>query len=188
MSTRINRERIKVLRLGKSWTQQRLADESRVSLRSIQRIENDGTASLPSRAAIAEAFGIEPAELAYDDTEQSSIPALIAVLVLFSYCSFYLGLWMFEISMETLPLWSIPLLPSITILIFGCVLYAPVSTVRKTLFSLMGCLALALLLSPPDPSLKQFAYTLVLWIIFEAIRHSVNLVSTKAFASATSDA
>lgn len=63
MEMNVNRELIKELRLKKSWSQEKLADAAGVSMRTIQRIETDGVASLQSRTAIANAFEIEPAEL-----------------------------------------------------------------------------------------------------------------------------
>lgn len=179
MNTRINQERLKVLRLGKSWTQQNLADEAKISLRSIQRIESEGIASLQSRAAIASAFCIEPTELEIDTIQHSSIFVLLATLVLFSYSSFYLGLTIFDISVEALPVWSIPLIPSLTILIFGIVLQTPATAVRKRVYSILGCVILAMLLSPPDP-LRQLVYTFALWITFEAINFIVNAISQRA--------
>ena len=178
MNTRINQERVKVLRLGKSWTQQKLADEAKISLRSIQRIESDGIASLQSRAAIASAFGIEPTELEIDSVQHSSNPALLATLVLFSYSSFYLGLTIFDISIEALPLWSIPLIPSVTILIFGFVLQVHTTAVRKRAYSILGCLILAMLLSPPDP-VRQLVFTVILWITFEATNYIVGTISNR---------
>jgi transcriptional regulator with XRE-family HTH domain len=63
MVVKVNRELVKALRLKNSWSQERLAEEANVSLRTIQRIENDGTASLKSRLAVAQALGIVPADL-----------------------------------------------------------------------------------------------------------------------------
>ena len=180
MNTRISQERVKVIRLGKSWTQQNLADKANISLRSIQRIENEGVASLQSRAAIASAFGIDPMELEIDDSQQNSIPVLLAILVFFSYSSFYLGLTMFEISLATIPVWAIPLLPSITILIFGSILQSNTTDTKKRFLSILGCLFLAMLLSPPEPSLKQFSFTVILWLVFETTYYLVNAVSRKA--------
>jgi|APSaa5957512535_1039671.scaffolds.fasta_scaffold107400_2 transcriptional regulator with XRE-family HTH domain len=180
MNTRISQERVKVIRLGKSWTQQNLADKANISLRSIQRIENEGVASLQSRAAIASAFGIDPTELELDDSQQNSIPVLLAILVFFSYSSFYLGLTMFEISLATIPVWAIPLLPSITILIFGSILQSNTTDTKKRFLSILGCLFLAMLLSPPEPSLKQFSFTVILWLVFETTYYLVNAVSRKA--------
>ncbi|PCJ26904.1 MAG: hypothetical protein COA96_04550 [SAR86 cluster bacterium] len=63
MEMNVNRELIRELRLRKSWSQEKLADVAGVSMRTVQRIETDGVASLQSRTAIANAFEIEPAEL-----------------------------------------------------------------------------------------------------------------------------
>lgn len=63
METNVNCALIKELRLKKSWSQEKLADIAGVSLRTIQRIETHGVASLQSRSAIANAFELEPAEL-----------------------------------------------------------------------------------------------------------------------------
>jgi transcriptional regulator with XRE-family HTH domain len=63
MDMSVDRELVRRLRLGKSWSQEKLAEEAGVSLRTIQRIEADGVASHQSCRAIAKALGIQPAEL-----------------------------------------------------------------------------------------------------------------------------
>jgi transcriptional regulator with XRE-family HTH domain len=63
MEMSVDRELVRRLRLDKSWSQEKLAEEAGVSLRTIQRIEADGVASHQSCRAIAEALGVEPAEL-----------------------------------------------------------------------------------------------------------------------------
>src|SRR5262245_48359356 len=63
MDTSVDRELVRRLRLEKSWSQEKLADEAGVSLRTVQRIEADGVAAHRSCRAIAEALGIEPAEM-----------------------------------------------------------------------------------------------------------------------------
>lgn len=63
MEMNVNRELIKELRLKKSWSQEKLADMAGVSMRTVQRVETDGVASLQTRIAIAEALEVEPAEL-----------------------------------------------------------------------------------------------------------------------------
>jgi transcriptional regulator with XRE-family HTH domain len=70
MDMSVDRELIRRLRLNKSWSQEKLAEEAGVSLRTVQRIEADGTASHQSCRAIAHALGVQPAELriAADDT------------------------------------------------------------------------------------------------------------------------
>jgi transcriptional regulator with XRE-family HTH domain len=63
MEMKIDRALIKQLRLEKSWSQELLADESGLNLRTIQRIESRGVASLQTRRAVARALGVEPAAL-----------------------------------------------------------------------------------------------------------------------------
>lgn len=80
MEMNVNRELIKELRLKKSWSQEKLADAAAVSLRTIQRVETDGIASLQSRTAIASALEIEPAELDIEiasdvENEDREVPA-----------------------------------------------------------------------------------------------------------------
>jgi len=56
-------EKLKKLRKNSGWSQERLAEISGLSLRTIQRIETSGNASLESQLAIATAFNISPSEL-----------------------------------------------------------------------------------------------------------------------------
>jgi len=63
MDMRVDRELVRRLRLDKSWSQEKLADEAGVSLRTVQRVEADGVAAHRSCRAIAEALGVEPAEI-----------------------------------------------------------------------------------------------------------------------------
>jgi transcriptional regulator with XRE-family HTH domain len=63
MDMSVDRELVRRLRLEKSWSQEKLADEAGVSLRTVQRIEADGVAAHRSCRAIAKALGIQPAEM-----------------------------------------------------------------------------------------------------------------------------
>jgi transcriptional regulator with XRE-family HTH domain len=63
MDMNVDRELIRRLRLNKSWSQEKLAEQAGVSLRTVQRIEADGVASHQSCRAIAQALGVQPAEL-----------------------------------------------------------------------------------------------------------------------------
>jgi transcriptional regulator with XRE-family HTH domain len=63
MDMSVDREFVRRLRLDKSWSQEKLADEAGVSLRTVQRVEADGVASHRSCRAIAKALGVEPAEM-----------------------------------------------------------------------------------------------------------------------------
>lgn len=56
---RVDADLIKQLRQASSWSQEELAIATGLNLRTIQRIENQGTASLQSRKALAAAFEID---------------------------------------------------------------------------------------------------------------------------------
>lgn len=178
---KINQERVKVLRLSKAWTQQNLADQTRISLRSIQRIEKEGVASLQTRSAIAAAFGIAPAELEISDAHHGSAMEQLLTLVIFGYFSFYVSLKLFSIPLEVLPIWSIPLIPSTTILLFGLILNSKLKPLKKAALTSLNCLFLALLLLPPEPK-TQLVYAAALWIIFELSKASVAVISEGIFS------
>jgi transcriptional regulator with XRE-family HTH domain len=59
----INAQLVQALRKRKSWSQEELATAAGLNLRTIQRIESDGVASLQSRKALASAFDIAVDEL-----------------------------------------------------------------------------------------------------------------------------
>jgi transcriptional regulator with XRE-family HTH domain len=60
---KINRSLILDLRKQRSWSQDELAGASGLNLRTVQRIERSGSASLQSRKALAAAFNIEVRDL-----------------------------------------------------------------------------------------------------------------------------
>lgn len=64
---KINTERVIELRKANSWSQEELAITAGVNLRTIQRIENGGAASLQSKKALASAFDVEVNELDHQE-------------------------------------------------------------------------------------------------------------------------
>ena len=64
---KINAQLIVTLRNRRSWSQEELATAAGLNLRTIQRIESDGVASLQSRKALASAFDVDVNEL---DTQE----------------------------------------------------------------------------------------------------------------------
>ncbi len=60
---KIDSATVKKLRETRSWSQEHLAEVAGVSLRTIQRVESEGSASLETRMAIASAFNMAPADL-----------------------------------------------------------------------------------------------------------------------------
>jgi transcriptional regulator with XRE-family HTH domain len=67
---KINAQLVITLRNRRSWSQEELATASGLNLRTIQRIESDGVASLQSRKALASAFDVEVNEL---DTQEKRV-------------------------------------------------------------------------------------------------------------------
>ena len=59
----INRTLILALRKQRSWSQDELAVSSGLNLRTVQRIERSGVASIQSRKALAAAFNIDVSDL-----------------------------------------------------------------------------------------------------------------------------
>ena len=62
----LNTSLIKETRISKGWTQAQLAELCAVNVRTIQRVESDGTASLETTMALASAFEIETKDLFAD--------------------------------------------------------------------------------------------------------------------------
>jgi transcriptional regulator with XRE-family HTH domain len=63
----INRSLILALRKQRSWSQDELAVSSGLNLRTVQRIESSGVASLQSRKALAAAFNIDVSDLDFQE-------------------------------------------------------------------------------------------------------------------------
>ena len=61
--TRVNAQLIRRLREDRAWSQEDLAQAAGLNSRTIQRIERDGTASLQSQRALADALAMDPTEL-----------------------------------------------------------------------------------------------------------------------------
>ena len=59
----IDKNRIRKIRNQRAWSQDHLASVSGLSLRTIQRIENDGSCSVESKKALAAVFNIKPSDL-----------------------------------------------------------------------------------------------------------------------------
>ncbi len=69
MNVKVRREKIRELRAGKGWTQEKLAEKSGVHSRTIQRIENDEIASIQSLVALADALDVEPTILLHKESK-----------------------------------------------------------------------------------------------------------------------
>lgn len=71
---KINVELLKRLREEKQWSQEQLGELCGLNLRTIQRLEKSGNASLESVRALASVFEVDPKELQGEDDAVKSSP------------------------------------------------------------------------------------------------------------------
>ena len=85
---RINAELVKKLRAEKHWSQEQLAAACDVNIRTIQRIENQGTGSLESAKALAAVFNIDADDLLAHNEQRNNAQLEAIKSCLFHYASF----------------------------------------------------------------------------------------------------
>ena len=71
MKIKLDSDKIRLWRKERGWSQEQVAEKAGISLRTIQRIENSGTASSDSAAAVADAFGTKITDFMIDEEVQS---------------------------------------------------------------------------------------------------------------------
>ncbi|NQZ23250.1 MAG: helix-turn-helix transcriptional regulator [Colwellia sp.] len=101
----LNSNKIQKLRTQKCWSQDELASVSGLSIRTIQRVEKAGNASLETVKALASVFEVEPAYLQSSKEIQQVTFNFIckhAWLVAFAVSSVFFGLWIVDILIPTL--------------------------------------------------------------------------------------
>ena len=102
---KLNNNKIQKLRASKCWSQDELASASGLSVRTIQRVEKNGTASLETTKALASVFMVTPDELQSSQKIESITFNFIcqyAWLVAFALSSVFFGLWVVDILIPTL--------------------------------------------------------------------------------------
>jgi transcriptional regulator with XRE-family HTH domain len=72
---KVNAELIAKLRKERSWSQDELAIASGLNLRTVQRIEKDGSASLQSKKALAAVLAIDTRDLDNEEVHMKPCPA-----------------------------------------------------------------------------------------------------------------
>jgi transcriptional regulator with XRE-family HTH domain len=107
MSTdvKLDQNKIQKLRTIKCWSQDELASASGLSVRTIQRVEKNGTASLETTKALASVFVVSPSELQTSNKLENVTFGFIckyAWLVAFAISSICFGLWIVDILIPTL--------------------------------------------------------------------------------------
>jgi len=71
---KIHADLLKKLRTAKNWSQEQLSEASGLSLRTIQRLENGGNASIESVRALTAAFEVDSNELILIENDEPMTP------------------------------------------------------------------------------------------------------------------
>lgn len=102
---KINNVKIQELRSINCWSQEELASASGLSVRTIQRVEKSGTASLEATKALAAVFELTPSDLQRNDKVENLTFHFIckyAWLIAFAVSSVFFGMWIVDILIPTL--------------------------------------------------------------------------------------
>lgn len=101
----LNKNKIQQLRKHKCWSQDELGAASNLSIRTIQRVEKTGNASLETVKALASVFEVEPLYLqSKTDIENVTFNFLCKYswIAAFALSSVFFGLWIVDILIPTL--------------------------------------------------------------------------------------
>ncbi len=102
---KLNKATIIKLRAGKCWSQEELASACGLSVRTIQRVEKHGAASLETTKALASVFAVMPDALQVSQKMENITFNFIckyAWLAAFALSSIFFGLWIVDILIPTL--------------------------------------------------------------------------------------
>ena len=107
MSNDVKLDNNKILKLRsiKCWSQEELASASGLSVRTIQRVEKSGTASLETTKALAAVFDVSPIEMQSSlQFEKKTLTFICkyAWLAAFAAASIFFGMWIVDILIPTL--------------------------------------------------------------------------------------
>jgi transcriptional regulator with XRE-family HTH domain len=174
MEMHINKDTVKKLRIEKSWSQEKLAEAARMNLRTIQRIEKDGVASLRSCSSLAIALGVEPQELQIG-VEAESLPdhpskpyhQLVPAMSILAVTLMVWGVAQPAISFYGFSAFQSAIVSFMFLFFAAFVLLAFFTSIaRKRLYILLACMFVAMLMAPPDP-LSMLKMQLPLVMLFE---------------------
>ena len=175
MNVKVDGQLVKALRIKHSHSQERLAEIVGVNLRTIQRIETTGVASLGTRGALAKAFNVTPEELDSRDVEAAASgepgaglqrwPALLLSAVLIA-----LG-W---IMLATSILRSTPIglvtpqaIGGLVVALIGLLILTRITPLHRwRVYGVLSMLVVAVAATPPALTIQALA-TISLWAAFE---------------------
>lgn len=102
---KLNNKKVQALRTAKCWSQDELSAACDLSVRTIQRVEKTGVASLETTKALAAVFDISPSDLQKTQKLEGIAFNFIckyAWLLAFASSSCFFGLWIVDILIPTL--------------------------------------------------------------------------------------
>jgi transcriptional regulator with XRE-family HTH domain len=170
----INKDTVRTLRLEKSWSQEKLAEAANMNLRTLQRIEKDGVASLRSCESLASALGVEPQELRIgakteiaSSQPQASHTQLVPAAWIMAVILMLWGLAQLAAPFYELSPFQSSIISFFLLFFAAFILLAFLTPIAKKRFYIgFGCVVLAMIISPPD-ALASIKMALPLVLSFE---------------------
>jgi DNA-binding XRE family transcriptional regulator len=177
MTMRVNGRLIRQLRIKHSYSQEKLAEIVGVNLRTIQRIEANGVASLNTRGTLARALGVKPDDLDVRDarapTVRSREPAGRLprwLLLLISIVLIVFGATVLAFSIENgtpIGLLTPPGTGGTLVSLLGFLLLTLLTPLRRwRTYAVLCIVVVSLVASPPSWAIRGLV-AISLWMAFE---------------------
>ena len=174
MNVKVNGGRIKELRIKHSYSQEKLAEIVAVNLRTIQRIETTGLASLNTRGALAKAFGVRPEDLDLAPAAPSAGELLGGLPrwpgLLFSAVLIALGWVVLVVSITSatpIGLVTPPSIGGLLMALIGLVVLTRLTPLRRwRTYAVLFIVVVAMVASPPAWTIQALV-AISLWAAFE---------------------
>jgi DNA-binding XRE family transcriptional regulator len=176
MNVKVDGRLIRALRIKHSYSQERLAEIIGVNLRTIQRIETTGVASLSTRGALAKAFSVRPEDLDLPEPHTAT-PAgepladlphwplllLCAVLVVLGWVVLAVSIW----SATPIGLVTPPAIGGLLIALIGFVALTRLTPLRRwRVYAVLSIAVVAFAASPPAWTIQALV-AISLWAALE---------------------
>lgn len=174
MNVKVNGQLIRELRIKHSYSQEKLAEIIGVNLRTIQRIETKGVASLATRGALAKAFSVRPEDLDLPETHTTS-PARLArlprwPLLLLSAVLVVVGWVVLAVSIRSaspIGLLTPQAVGGLLIALIGFVVLTRLTPLRRwRTYAVLSIAVVAMAASPPAWTIRALV-AISLWAAFE---------------------
>jgi len=163
------------MRIQRSWSQEKLAEIIGVNLRTIQRIETKGAASLATRGALADAFGLKPEAL----DPKEAITATVSqaggrrprrMPLLYSATLVAVGWIVLAVSIkgaDPIGLVTPQAIGGMLLAIFGFAILTRLTPLgRPRTYAVLAIVGVAMIASPPAWTIQALV-TISLWAAFE---------------------